>query len=251
MLTSLFLAFRILTSMPTMTTTAPGRSAVKQAITLFPVVGAMIGAVTGAVWVLAWRLWSGEALVAAAFAMVAELMMTGARGLGGVGRAADALVGMQEHTDRTRALAVLRDPHRNAPGVAAMVVGVVLKTALIAALRPDNAWTCLIVAACLGQWAVAFSFTAFRMLPAWNNADIEESIGDVGPNEFMMSLAVATLGAAILPLRGLLVLAGCAFIVGSIARSVNKIFAGLNVYFGYALGQVGEIVALAILAARW
>src|SRR4029077_1524954 len=119
-----------------------------------------------------------------------------------------------------------------------------------AALPPDKGWAALIVAGCLGQWAVAFSFTGFPLLPAWNNTDLEESIGDVGSNEFLTAMVFAILGAAIVPIRGLIALGGIGLIVGQIARSIFRTFCGLNVYFGYALGYIGEIVALAVFAVR-
>lgn len=250
MWTSFSIALRILTTVPVTMLGSPAQAVVRRALMFFPLVGAMIGAVAGAVWVLAARLWPGELMVAASLAMLAELALTGARGLGGVGRSADALLSVQEDGDRPKAIALLRDSRRNTSGVAAVAVLALLKTSLLASLRPETAWLALIVAGCLGQWAVAFSFTLFRLLPAWNNADIDGTFAGAGTNEFLGALALAVFGGAILPISGLLALGAVAVIVGPIAKSIDRTFSGLNVYFGYGLGYLAEIVALGMLAVR-
>jgi cobalamin synthase len=245
---SFALALRILTNIPVSVLGSPSPTVVRRAIVFFPLVGAIVGAVSGAGWMLAARLWPGQLMVAAAFAMLIEMVLTGARGLGGVGRSADALFSLQEETDRSKAIALLRDPRRNTPSVAATAILALLKASLLASLRPESAWLALIVAGCLGEWAVAFSFTLFRLLPAWNNADIEGNFAGAGMNEFVGAMALAVFGAAILPVRGLLALAVIAVIVGPIARSIDRAFNGLNVYFGYALGYIAQIVAVGMLA---
>ena len=222
----------------------------RRSVVFFPVVGALVGAVSGAGFVLAARLWPNQLLVAAAVSMLIELLLTGARGLGGVGRAADALFSFQEDGERAKAIVFLRDTRRNTPGMVAPVIFALLKAALLSSLRPETAWLSLIVVGCLGQWAVAFSFTLFRLLPAWNNPDIEGSFAGAGMNEFIGALALAIFGAAILPIQGLIALTVIGVVVGLIARSIARVFDGLNVYFGYGLGYVADIVAIGVLAVR-
>lgn len=250
MWTSLSIAFRILTTLPVSTLGSPAPLAVRRSVVFFPLVGAMIGIVCGAVWMLAARMWPGQLLAAAAASMLTQILLTGGRGLGGVARAADALASLQEEGDRSKATSMLRETRRNTAGVVVAIVMALLKAALLSALRPESAWLSLIVAGCLGQWAVAFSFTLFRLLPAWNNPEIEGSFAGAGPTEFIGALALATFGAAILPIQGLIALAAIAVIAGTIAKSIDRAFNGLNVYFGYGLGYIAEIVAIGVLAMR-
>ncbi len=250
MWTSFALALRILTSVPAASIGVPDRLALKRAVILFPFVGAIIGAVCGAAWTLGARFWPGQPLVAAGFVMLAELALTGGRGLGGVGRGVDALQSFQEDGDRAKALAVQRDPRRNGGGVGAIAVLAIVKTALLTSLRPDNAWTALIVVGCVGQWAAACGFSAFRSLPSWNNGDSDTDPRGAGMNEFLAASVLAIVGAAVMPVQGLIALTVVAIVTFWIARSIEHAFSGLNVYFSYALALVGEIVGLAALTIR-
>ena len=69
-------------------------------------------------------------------------------------------------------------------------------------------------------------------------------------NEFLLSMAFAVLGAAVLPVQGLIALTVAALVVGPIACSLARLFGGLNVQFAYALGQIAEIAALAAVAVH-
>ena len=250
MWTSFSIALRILTSVPVSTLGSPAPTVVRRSVMLFPIVGALVGVVCGGVWTIASALWPHELLVAAGAAMLTELLLTGGRGLSGAARAADALLSFHDDGDRGRAIALLRDSRRNTGGIVGAIILAILKTGFLASLHPQNGFLSLIVAMCLGQWAVAFSFTLFRLLPAWNNPDIEGSFAGAGMNEFIGAIAFAVFGAAIIPIRGLIALAAIAVVVGPIARSIARTFDGLNVYFGYGLGYVAEIVALGVLAAN-
>jgi len=247
---SFAIALRILTNAPVSTLGSPSSLVMRRSVMFFPLIGALVGSLCGAAWMIGARLWPGQLLVAAAASMVAEFLLTGARGLGGVARAADALLSYHEDGERAKAILQLRDSKRNTGGIAAAVVFALLKVSLISSLNPQNAWLALVVAGCLGQWAVAFSFTLFRLLPAWNNPDIEGSFAGAGMNEFIGALALAIFGAAILPIQGLIALTVIGIAVGLIARSIDRIFDGLNVYFGYGLGYIAEIIAIGLLALR-
>ena len=61
----------------------------RRSVMFFPLIGALVGSLCGAAWMIGARLWPGQLLVAAAASMLMELLLTGARGTGGLARAAD------------------------------------------------------------------------------------------------------------------------------------------------------------------
>jgi adenosylcobinamide-GDP ribazoletransferase len=249
---SFALALRILTAVPSAAIGPSDRSDFKRAVILFPFVGAILGAVSGAVWMVGARLWTNDPLIIAAVTVLADLALTGARGISGTGRAADAMASIQDDGDRAKALALLRDARRNGSGIAAIAAGIVVKTALLSGLRPDNAWQILIVAGCLGQWGTAFAFTIFRILPAWNNEgeDADLNSRPAGLGEFMPAMMLAILGAALVPIRGVIALSMVALVAGTAGKSIDRQFGGMNIYFAHALGAAAEVVALAVLLIK-
>ncbi|MGO8671926.1 MAG: adenosylcobinamide-GDP ribazoletransferase [Capsulimonadaceae bacterium] len=267
MWTSFAFAMRLATSMPALGP-PPERDDARRALVVLPIVGIILGMVTGSVWVLAERLWAGEWLVAAAFALAAQLWVTGGRGFGAVGRTADALSSYQEDGDRTRSLALLRDSRRGSVGIAAVAIGVLLKGALLAALRPDLAWAGLIVAGCVGQWTFAFVAILFGSLEIAERAAApadpypnphermdEASRVDIPPHltarssmeDFFGAMVASVLGCAFIPVRGLAALTGASIIAGTAARSIDERFNGVPLQFAYALAEIAEIAALGVV----
>ena len=90
---SFALAVQALTRLPAQPGLTTTRAQARQAVFLFPIVGALVGILLAAVWAASSRLWSGQPLVAAALTLTAGLVITGGRGLGGVARAADGIAG--------------------------------------------------------------------------------------------------------------------------------------------------------------
>lgn len=107
----------------------------------FPLVGALVGGIAGAVW---WG--AGERtslLLAAALALVADLVLTGALHLDGLADSGDGLIPPMQ---RTRRLEVMADPAVGAFGLAAVLSVMALRWAALGSQVPD-------VAAVAGLWA--------------------------------------------------------------------------------------------------
>ena len=94
----------------------------------FPLVGAVLGAALGAVMMLSAR---AGPVVAAALAVSAGMLLTGAFHEDGLADTADALGGA---TDRDKLFVILRDSRIGSFGAAALCMALVLRVALLSAL---------------------------------------------------------------------------------------------------------------------
>jgi len=94
----------------------------------FPLVGAVLGAALGAVMMLSAR---AGTVVAAALAVSAGMLLTGAFHEDGLADTADALGGA---TDRDKLFVILRDSRIGSFGAAALCMALVLRVALLSAL---------------------------------------------------------------------------------------------------------------------
>ncbi|MBB6504442.1 adenosylcobinamide-GDP ribazoletransferase [Sphingomonas endophytica] len=147
-MTRLWLAFAFLTRLP-VPRTAGTQQDFAAAIRCYPLVGAVIGAlVAGVAWLGARHdPWTG-----ALAGLVVWVAVTGALHLDGLGDVADG-VGAA-HGDRTRLLAVMRDPHVGSFAVVAIALQLIAKLVLLHALA--------------GDWRVALIPFAARIAPlAW------------------------------------------------------------------------------------
>lgn len=121
--------------------------ALARSVPWFPIVGGLVGLITGTLYWLA-----GEVLAplpAAALAIGAQVVLTGALHEDGMADVADALGGSTV-AERQR---ILHDPLHGTYGVLALVVSVVVRVALVASLAPANAAGALIAAHALGRGA--------------------------------------------------------------------------------------------------
>ncbi len=147
-MTRLWLAFAFLTRLPVPRTTGTPED-FAAAIRCYPLVGLVIGVlVAGAAWLGARHdPWTG-----ALAGLVVWIAVTGALHLDGLGDVADG-VGAA-HGDRTRLLAVMRDPHVGSFAVVAITLQLIAKLVLLHALA--------------GDWRVALLPFAARVAPlAW------------------------------------------------------------------------------------
>lgn len=111
----------------------------------FPLVGAVVGAATAATLVLL----DGTLgpLLAAALALAAGTLLTGAMHLDALADTADALGA----TTRERALEIMRDHATGAYGTAAITLDLLIKTAALTELAAGGGWRGLVAAAALAR----------------------------------------------------------------------------------------------------
>ena len=114
----------------------------------FPAVGLVVGALGAAAYLLAALLWPPE--VAAALAIMAMLLATGAFHEDGLADTADGLGGGWTVEDKLR---IMRDSRIGSYGSLALVATLLLKFAVLGSLAPDTVPTALLLSQMLGRWS--------------------------------------------------------------------------------------------------
>jgi adenosylcobinamide-GDP ribazoletransferase len=223
--------------------TVLGRGRTPDATTLrwFPPVGAVIGAVVGLVWWGAAELW--PPLLAAAIAVVADLVITGMLHVDGLADSADGLL---PHADRTRRLAIMATPDVGAFGVAVVAVTLLLRVVALASIEPEP----LVL---VGLWCSSRTLVAAvpALVPYARPGGLATPFA-AGASPFHLAWLApsgAVLAVATWPLGLVAVLAATAAGTGVVALAKAR----LGGYTGDVLGAVivtAETVGLVALAAR-
>lgn len=246
---SLRLAFSFLTRFPA--GPVGGDVELSRALPWFPAVGFVLGAgLAGLAWALAPL---GEPLVAATVLVAWHALATGGLHLDGVADWFDAADGGRG--DRVRMLAIMRDPHVGAHGVAGLCLVLVAKVALFAAMldRADAAfWVALPGAA----------RAAAVLLVAWFPAVRPDGLGrSIVPRRSLVAVLAALAwmagAVALAPTHVLLAGVAGAFVValavGGLARSclggVTGDIHGAAIELGEAAFAFAGLVAHAMLSA--
>lgn len=131
MIDGLLAALGFLTRMPVPDWVFARPGAQARSLPWYPAVGLLIGAVVSA---LAWCLRDAAALLGAAMLLSSWVWFTGALHIDGLADTADAWVGGMG--DRTRTLAIMKDPTSGPMAVTAIVLILLLKCTALAALLP-------------------------------------------------------------------------------------------------------------------
>ena len=237
-------ALRFLTRLPV---PDPGWSAERlgRAQCYFPLAGVAVGALAGAVY---WGLGAVlPGMLAAGVALGVLIWLTGALHEDGL---ADLGDGLGAPATRERTLEIMRDSRIGSFGAIALIFGIGLRWAALAAIAPWLGVLVLVVAAAAGRAAV---ITVAAILPP---AGPEGLGAALGPRQSAGRVAAglgiaAVVGAICAGTVGLFaILAALAFGLVVAARSARR----LGGYTGDVLGAVviaGEIAALAVLAGTW
>lgn len=144
MLTELWLAIQFLTRLPTPSTTAFSPELLARSARCFPLVGLLVG---GIVLLCLWPAQHHDVWLQAWLGVLAWIVVTGGLHLDGLADVADALGAA--HRDRSRLLAVMKDPHLGSFGVLTLIVAVSGKLVLLMLVAKQQAW-----------WALG-------LIPAW------------------------------------------------------------------------------------
>jgi adenosylcobinamide-GDP ribazoletransferase len=233
-------ALQFLTVMPPLVRRAPGPDDLGRSEAYFPLVGLLLGAALAGVDILLQPVVAPLVRDVILVAMLAAL--TGALHLDGV---VDTFDGLFAGADHERRLAVMRDPRAGSFGVVAVVLLLALKLAALASLAPMLRSPALLLAPCLGRWAIVLVTRAFPYARP-------EGMGSA----FRSSLGWAHVVAA-----GAIAVAGAGLAVGPggllvwLAASSGALLAGrwvagrLGGLTGDTYGAICELVEAGVLVA--
>jgi len=220
-----------------------GQADLGRTVWAFPLVGAGLGALSGGVFAFA-LFWHLPPLGAALLALTTIMLATGALHEDGL---ADTVDGFGGGRDRERKLAIMRDSRIGSYGVLALILGVGLRAAALAALGgfPGDAVLALIAAQAASR---AFIPLAMQFLEPARADGLGAAMGRPGAPEAAIA---AGLGAwigllALGPAGGAAALigaGGCVLVLLLLARRQ------IGGYTGDVLGSVQQIGEIAMLLA--
>lgn len=216
---------------------ASGERALARSPVFFPVVGAAIGLASAAVWNVTAD-WFPDA-IAAVFAIVTSLVLTGGLHIDGL---ADTMDGLFGGRSRARKLEIMSDPGVGAFGATAIALSLLLRWSILTSMDPDSDWLLLVVAATLSRATVAGVMTTFPYAR-------EQGIGSVySASKGLVIPVVAIIGVGVAFAFGSgagLVAAGFAALVGvAVALYAKRKIGGLT---GDVYGAIVELAELAAL----
>lgn len=190
----LFDALRFLT----IVRTPPSRAAIApdwlaRCMKYFPLVGAGIGVVSAAMFLLAGQIWSPT--VAAMLAVATGVVVTGALHEDGLADTADAFGGGWSTEKR---LAIMKDSRIGAYGALALGFGVALRIAALAALSPWAGAAALVASHAAARVTPAFVMNAMGY--AGDTAAMKVGYAETPIRHGELRLALVIAAAAMLPL---------------------------------------------------
>lgn len=235
-------AMRFLTVIPQPWLPPMSEASAVIAIPWFPAAGLIIGALLLPLGWLAGLAWGELAL--AALVVVAWGAITGGLHLDGLSDTFDAVMSWRP---RERKLEIMKDSRIGAMGALALVAVLLLKVVFLAEAGAEW-WRAALLAPVLGRWADCYGIFWF---PAAREGGLGRSFNaQVRKADFWIASAVAL--AAALLIGGAAGLAAALLVWGGshlLARWWTRDLGGLTGDTYGALCEIGEVVALAALAA--
>jgi adenosylcobinamide-GDP ribazoletransferase len=235
------LALSFLTRIPVPLADAPRPNGLAHSMRLFPLVGALIGAMVGGIDLLAAKIlppWP-SALLAVAFG----LLLTGALHEDGLADCADGFGGGR---DKEAKLAIMRDSRVGTYGALALILSVALRAAAIA--QCANPAGALIAAHALSR---ALLPGLMRVLPPASATGLAASAGTPARADFLIALLIAVilsvplLGIWMIPVLGMTALA-----FGAMTALARRQIGGYSGDVLGALQQTCEILILLVILAH-
>ncbi len=215
-----------------MTSTLAGRSAA-----LFPVVGALIGAVLGGLGLVLDRVLPAGPV--AALVIAAGALVTGGLHLDGVMDTADGVGG---GTSPAQRLAIMHDSRVGAFGVVAGVMILLAQFACLSDLTGQARLTALVVAGTASRWTMLMALALFPAARttgagATFHAAVTRGMALLGT---LLAGALALLAGPI----GLLAMAACLAIAAGVGRALTLRLGGLT---GDTYGAIAIVIETAVL----
>ena len=212
------------------------------AVRWFPIAGLIIGGAVGIVWWVGTRYWPPA--VGAAFAVVADLALTGMLHLDGLVDAADGLL---PPLPRERRLDVMADPGVGAFGVAAAISVLLLRMSALAAMSPAP----LLVAAiwCASRTVMAWAIGAVPYArPGGLATAFMGHTTRIVAGGLLLSVFVGVLGHGA---TGALAVGACVVGGAGVVNFARRRIDGFTGDVLGAAGMIGETIALLVAAGRW
>jgi adenosylcobinamide-GDP ribazoletransferase len=209
----------------------------------FPAIGALVGLVAGLVFVATAAL--ATPLLAAAAAVAALALLTGALHLDGLADSADGLLG---RGDLERRLAVMRDPRLGSFGVTTLVVVLVLEVAALSSMSPVRALTGLVIAGALSRLATL-------AVIAWIPYVRESGLGSIAFEkrrrgvDLLVGGVIAALVCAVDPKRALVAAVLVAISTLAVVALARRRLGGATGDICGATAELGQLAALLAFAA--
>lgn len=235
-------AFGLLTRMPTRVNTAKATARGAASAWAFPLVGAFVGVV--AAGTVAAMLWLGlPPSVAAIFAVLVPVLLTGAMHEDGLADTADGLWG---GWTKERRLAIMKDSHIGTYGALAIGFTLLLRGVLLTTLISDGAYVAGLIMAAMISRASMVGILAY--LPNARDTGLSQAYGKPsGLGVVLAGLLCLAAALALVPSSAIWIIlaaTGAAVVCGIIAKA--KIGGQTGDIVG-ATQQVTEIVVLSTL----
>jgi len=143
----------------------------RSSVVYFPLVGALIGMVTASVILGAQQLWS--IALAVLVALACEMILTGALHEDAVADFCDAFGGGWSRDDVLR---ILKDSRVGSFGATGLSMAILLRTAGLVALEPDQLLPATLASATLGRWVILLVMKLLAPIP--NRASLARELGE-------------------------------------------------------------------------
>ena len=213
-----------------------GVADLSQAITYFPLCGALVGGVAALVWWLAALVWPPA--VAAGLALVAGVVLTGAMHEDGWADVCDGFGG--GHT-RERILEIMKDSHTGAYGALGLVLLLGLKWQALAALPGVSVPAVLVAGHAVSRGMAATLMATMDYARSEGPSKARALVVRLGGGRLLLVLATALAPMALLPVRAWWAVAALGLVRLVAGRWFQSRIGG---YTGDCLGaaqQLGEV----------
>lgn len=234
-MTDLISALALLTVVPVHEKLLACAHARGRALAWFPAVGLFLGLALFLLHTLARVVFSD--LVTAALVVALWALLTGALHLEALADCGDGLAATATPERRQE---IMHDPHVGAFGLVAVVVVLLCKFALVASLRNVGF---LVLAPLLARWAIVLA-AVFPLARTTGMASLYRE--GLGRWQLLTATAWAAIAASVFGWRGLVSFAAATAVVLLVARLARNRLGGMNGDVYGAVGEIAEVVVLAV-----
>lgn len=184
MIKPFLISVQFLTRLPVRLASQPNEKDLGNSLLFYPLVGFIIGLILIG---LGWLLSGSPPLVTAALLVTTWVLITGGLHLDGLADSADAWIGGMG--DRTKTLAIMKDPNCGPAGVVAIVLILLLKFVALYSLVIANEWITMLLAIILARTLLPLLFLT---TPYVRSNGLGASLAVYQPRQWSIFVVVAT-----------------------------------------------------------